>query len=347
MFNDIDINHLSDLQQKQEIAMIDVRSPSEFNHSTIPGSINIPIFTDEERAEVGTLYKQAGPDVATERGLEIFSKKLPEFMKEFRALCEPKVVFCWRGGMRSKTAATMIDLMGMDVFRLEGGIRSYRNWVVDSLATFTSTPDTYVLNGYTGTGKTILLNKLHDVNYPVIDLEGLAKHRGSIFGQIGLEPSNQTTFDTLILNDLLRLKQAPYLLLEAESKRIGKVVLPDFLLKKKEEGIQLFVEMPREERVQNIIEEYQPWNYYDEFIRAFQIIKKRVHTPIAKQIEMDLEAENYTSAIHLLLEYYYDPKYEYSKNQYPEERTHIIKAKNVDEAFIALQDFLTGAKVKN
>src|SRR5699024_7402287 len=126
MFQDIALDDLLALQQKGEHTIIDVRSPKEFNESTIPGSINIPVFNTEERAEVGTIYKQVGKEAAKERGLEIFSAKLPDFIDAFRKINTPKTVFCWRGGMRSKTAATVLDLMGIRVNRLTGGFRTYR-----------------------------------------------------------------------------------------------------------------------------------------------------------------------------------------------------------------------------
>src|SRR5699024_3036017 len=106
--------------------LVDVRSPSEYDEATIPGSINIPIFSDEERAEVGTIYKQVGKEEAKQRGLEIFSAKLPDFIEQFKKVNTPMTVFCWRGGMRSKTAATVLDLMGIHATRLYGGIKSYR-----------------------------------------------------------------------------------------------------------------------------------------------------------------------------------------------------------------------------
>ncbi|MDY0395232.1 rhodanese-like domain-containing protein [Virgibacillus halophilus] len=132
MFQDIQLDDLLE-QQKNGHTLVDVRSPGEFAESTIPGSINIPVFDDEERAEVGTLYKQAGQKAAKERGLEIFSAKLPQFIAEFKKISTPMSVFCWRGGMRSKTAATVLDLMGIHANRLSGGIRSYRQWVVSEL----------------------------------------------------------------------------------------------------------------------------------------------------------------------------------------------------------------------
>ncbi|WP_163538408.1 tRNA 2-selenouridine(34) synthase MnmH [Gracilibacillus sp. YIM 98692] len=345
MFQDIKLEQLRELQQKQKITLIDVRSPSEYKHSTIPGSINIPVFSDEERSEVGTLYKQDSVEAAKERGLEIMSTKLPAFIQSFKNLPGTKVVYCWRGGMRSKTAATVVDLIGIPVYRLEGGIRSYRQWVVDSLEGLNFQPKAFLLNGYTGTGKTILLKQLEQEGYPILELEGLANHRGSIFGQIGLEPNNQTTFDSLLMEDILQVNQSPYVLFEAESKRIGKVMLPEFLLKKKEEGVQIFVNMPVEERVLNILDEYQPWEYHEECIRAFRLIKKRIHTPIAKKIEEHLLAENYSNAIRLLLEYYYDPLYDHSRKEYAENKTITIDAKNAADAANKIKEVLASIYV--
>ena len=130
MFRDIAVEDLMNQQQEKPYTIIDVRSPKEFNEATIPGSVNIPVFSNEERVEVGTIYKQVGQEAAKEKGLEIFSNKLPEFIAAFKTIDTPKTVFCWRGGMRSKTAATVLELMGVEVARLSGGILAYRNWVM-------------------------------------------------------------------------------------------------------------------------------------------------------------------------------------------------------------------------
>lgn len=150
MFQDIPINELLALKSQGELTVIDVRSPSEYKEATIPGSMNIPFFNDEERAEVGTLYKQVSPQAAKERGLEIVSAKLPAFVKEFSKIEGKKAVFCWRGGMRSKTSATVLSLMGIKALRLEGGYRSYRHWVVEQLESMELKQEAYVLNGNTG-----------------------------------------------------------------------------------------------------------------------------------------------------------------------------------------------------
>ncbi|MDC3413279.1 tRNA 2-selenouridine(34) synthase MnmH [Aquibacillus sp. 3ASR75-11] len=340
MFKDITIDDLFTMQQDKDFSVIDVRSPSEYEEATIPGSINIPVFNDKERAEVGTLYKQESPEAAKERGLQIFSAKLPHFIKEFQELHGERAVFCWRGGMRSKTAATVVDLIGMDVFRLKGGIRSYREWVVQTLESYELKQNAYVLNGYSGTGKTVILQMLSDEGYPVLDLEGMANHRGSIFGQIGRKPNNQKRFESLLVHDLLRIEQSPYVLLEGESKRIGKVVLPEFLYKEKEQGIQLFLELPIDERVTNILDDYHPWDHHQECLDAFQIIKKRIHTPIAKEIEQNLKDGKYRSAVTLLLQYYYDPLYEHSAKQYRSDRVITIKAKDTIDAKAKIQQIV-------
>lgn len=333
MFRDLTIDELLAVQAKGPHTFIDVRSPKEFNEATIPGSINIPVFNDEERAEIGTLYKQVGQEVAKDRGLEIFSQKLPDFIRAFKQIDTPMTVFCWRGGMRSKTAATVLDLMGIHTTRLAGGVRTFRQWVVHELEQEDFPPTFIVLNGYTGSGKTALLKMLADKGFPILDFEQLAGHRGSIFGQIGLEPSNQKKFDSLLVHELARLRQEPYVFIEGESRRIGKVSMPSFLFNKKETGVQLSIHLPVEERVNNILADYEPDKYPELFQEAFQIIKKRLHTPIAKQIEDDLAIGDFGSVIKLLLENYYDSRYEHSGLQKTENEQVHITANNVDDAF--------------
>lgn len=344
MFQDITISDLLTLKEKQVYTMIDVRSPKEFKEATIPGSINIPVFNDEERAEVGTIYKQVGKEAAMEKGLAIFSKKLPAFIAEFNKIDTPMTVFCWRGGMRSKTAATVLDLMGIRANRLTGGIRAYRRWVVKYLETEKFHPELLVLNGYTGSGKTVILKKLLEKGYPVIDLEKMAGHRGSIFGQIGLTPSNQKKFDSVLVTEMLKYEDERIVFIEGESKRIGRVYLPDVIFEKKERGLQIFIDLPLEERVKNIIEEYEPWSNPDRFQEAFRYIKKKIHTPAAKQIESHLENGEFEPAVKLLLEYYYDPRYEHSASHFQESQKMTIQAVTVDDALKKLLDILHNQK---
>ncbi|MBD7983279.1 tRNA 2-selenouridine(34) synthase MnmH [Sporosarcina sp. Sa2YVA2] len=333
MFRDITLDDLLVQKQREPHTLIDVRSPSEFQESTIPGSINIPVFTDEERAEIGTLYKQVSKEAATQRGLEVFAAKLPTFINAFKQIETSMTVFCWRGGMRSKTAATVLDLMGIHATRLSGGIRTYRQWVVKELEEATFEPELIVLNGYTGSGKTVLLHRLAKDGYPILDLENLAGHRGSIFGQIGLIPNNQKKFDSLLLSEIEKVKNCPYVFIEGESKRIGKILVHPFLFDKKEKGVQIFIQLPVEERVKIILEDYDPTTSPEKFIEAFNMIKRRIHVPIANEIEQALAENNFEKAVTLLLKHYYDPRYEFSSAKEPHFSNIVIKATSVDDAY--------------
>ncbi|WP_248924804.1 tRNA 2-selenouridine(34) synthase MnmH [Paenibacillus hamazuiensis] len=339
MFQDISVQELLELQRKGELKLIDVRSPGEYEEFTIPGSDNIPFFTNEERAEIGTMYKQVSIQAAKDRGLEIISAKLPSFVKQFEAIDGRKAVYCWRGGMRSKTTATVLSLMNIRVYRLLGGIRAYRKWVVETLESFQLRPKCVVINGYTGTGKTAILRKLAAEGYPVVDLEGMAGHRGSIFGQIGLTPNNQKTFESLLLLTLLQYQDSPYILLEAESKRIGRCVMPEFLVEGKEKGIQLFLDMPMQERIRHILEDYEPERHKLECIQAFENIKRRIHTPIAAEIEQHLLLNRFSEAVGLMLEHYYDPRYEHAGTNYEHEPIH-CQVSDIDDAVSRIKQFL-------
>jgi tRNA 2-selenouridine synthase len=346
LFQDINVNELLELQQKKELTLIDVRSPSEYKDATIPGSLNIPIFDDAERAEIGTLYKQVSVQSAKDKGLEIVSAKLPAFIKKFEQIEGPKTVFCWRGGMRSKTTATVLSLMGIRVYRLSGGIRDYRKWVVETLDHFEFQPKAYVINGNTGSGKTIILRSLKEQGFPVLDFEAMANHRGSVFGEIGMESNNQKIFDSLLLQDLMQLNDSPFMLFEAESKRIGKAVLPKFVVDAKDTAVQLFLEVPMEERVRQILDDYRPLEHKEACIKAFKLIKARIHTPIAKEIEAHLHADEFAEAVKLLLEHYYDPRYEHAGRNSEDNRI-IFKVQTIEEAIESIKDYFSSVHAQS
>ncbi|MBM7868405.1 tRNA 2-selenouridine(34) synthase MnmH [Heliobacterium gestii] len=176
--------------------LIDVRSEGEYTEATIPGAVNLPLLSNEERVRVGTIYRHQGPADAREIGLEITGPKLPEMYRKAQTIAGkgPAVLFCWRGGMRSKTTSTVLNLMGMETYRLEGGYKAFRRYVNEYLEQRLSAWPFLMLHGNTGVGKTEILSALAARGAGVIDLEAIAENRGSVFGHIGYDaiPSQQT-----------------------------------------------------------------------------------------------------------------------------------------------------------
>jgi len=307
---------------KEDAIYIDVRSPGEYEEFHIPNALNIPLFTNEERAKIGTIYKQVGQGQAIESGVQIFSGKLPEFYGKYKKVVHENhhkkiIVYCWRGGMRSGTVVSFLGMIKLPLIQLEGGIRSYRKLIQEGLDTYSSIPKQYiVLEGNTGTHKTDILEALQKENYPVLDLEGLAGHRGSTFGGIGLTPRSQKDFERDLLLRLNELKDSPYLIIEAESKRIGRIIIPDFILKGKDNGTRIHIHSPIECRVKAICETYQFAEYHDEFVNALEIIKKRMRPDLYNEIMESINNRHYQSFVKILLEEYYDPKYTFAADQY-------------------------------
>jgi tRNA 2-selenouridine synthase len=322
--------------------VIDIRAPIEFKEGAIPGAVNIPLFTDEERQEIGTIYKQIGQEQAKWRAMELVSPKIPMLLQSIKDASgethEQPIIHCWRGGNRSKAVTTFLDFAGIRAKRLEGGYKAYRQFILKEIPHFI--PDmAVVIHGLTGVGKTEILQILEKRGYPVLDLEGMANHRGSIFGGVGLGLGhNQKQFDSLLYKKLKEIKGATYFLMEAESKRIGKVTQPDELMEKKMNGINFHVHSSVEQRVSHIAKEYiEPYKYESWY---FDVIKESLNkvfrrlkdVEIKKGLEGHLESREYKEMIQLLLEKYYDPMYDYKRQEYTGEFFDIFAENPVDAA---------------
>ncbi|MED3573006.1 tRNA 2-selenouridine(34) synthase MnmH [Cytobacillus praedii] len=326
--------------QLNNAVSIDVRSPGEFKEFHIPGAVNIPLFTDEERVIIGTIYKQEGADVAKWKAMELVSPKIPSILKDIKAIHEKgsePVIYCWRGGMRSKAVATFITFAGLSIPRLIGGYRAYRQYILEKIPSLL--PDKAItLHGMTGVGKTDVLKGLYNKGLPVIDLEGLAGHRGSIFGTFGLFPgNNQKTFDSLLFKSLTEMIDSPFFIIEAESKRIGKVVLPDELLKKKQHGTNIHLHASMRSRVERIYNDYclpyvhEDW-FHDKVVERLSFIKKRIKShEIIASLNDAASIREYKTVIQILLEDYYDPRYAHKQMEYSEPFHH-IDAENTESA---------------
>jgi tRNA 2-selenouridine synthase len=298
----------------KKIPLLDVRTPAEFEKFHIPGAVNLPIFSNEEREVVGTTYKQKGTEAAKDLGISIVSPLLPEFYKRAKELTNHQefAVYCWRGGMRSKSLATIFEMMGLPSLQVEGGIRAYRQKVTTGLENFSTQLTPYlVLEGLTGTSKTEILTALEKKGYPVIDLEGLAAHRGSVFGRVDLPERSQKEFEAKLYHRLKEIGETPYYIIESESKRLGNIIIPDFILEGKQKGTRIQVHAPLSYRIHTILNTYHPEQHHEEITDAIAKIEKRFSCEDKEVIDQALEAKNYAMIIERLLLYYYDPRYEH------------------------------------
>jgi tRNA 2-selenouridine synthase len=328
---------------------IDMRAPSEFRDGRIPGAVNVPLFSDEERRVVGTIYKQVGSDDAKQTGLSLVSSKLPAIVNRIRTFHKEGhtvVVYCWRGGMRSKSVVSVLELMGIPAYQLLGGYKSYRRYVLDSLTEFNLKPKIVVLCGSTGVGKTTILNMLISKNIPVIDLEKLANHRGSAFGQVGLGRSETAqNFDALLLEELKQLNDQPYIIVECESKRIGKVYLPNVLYDAMQTGIKILAHAGVETRIGRLMDEYMDVfnNNHDQIYASLESLKNRLGAKKTQRLLDAFSANQVKEVVHTLLVDYYDPLYGYEKAD-PASFDFVVDAENLELASTKIIQYLNSLR---
>lgn len=301
--------NIRDLKSK---VLIDVRSPFEYSEATIPGAINIPVLLDDERKEIGTLYVNEKVDEAKILAIESISKRLPEIFKyilKLRKEYKNLVFFCARGGYRSKTITNLLSSLDVPVLKLDGGYKKYRKYIMENIDSLIDSISPIVLYGNTGTGKTEILKELKNREYPVIDLEGLAIHRGSILGAVGLEEQpKQKMFDSLLFEELDKYKNS-YVFLEGESRRIGKVLLPEKLYEKMGNGVNIKIESPIDNRVELLVKEYASNNNKDEIAEAISHMNKFISRENIDELLLKLENNDYAYIAKELCINYYDIRY--------------------------------------
>jgi len=298
--------------------IIDVRSPAEFEHAHISHALNLPLFDNEQRAIIGTTYKKQSREAAIKAGLPLFGQKMLSMIETVEAwikgrqkendITKPTIyVHCWRGGMRSAAVAWLLDLYGYKVVQLTGGYKAYRNWV---LAQFTITYPLKVLGGYTGSGKTEILKALQEKNYAVIDLEGLAHHKGSAYGAIGQLPQpSQEMFENILAEKLFEVnKKQKSIWIEDESQRIGTVLIPTPLFHLMRNSTCYFMTIPFEQRLNFIVEGYGSFDQKS-LIEATMRIQKRLGG-LETKTAVDYISEGALKEAFSILLKYYDKWYE-------------------------------------
>lgn len=292
---------------------VDLRTPKEYRKGSIPGALNIPLFTDKERHLIGITY-QKDPEEARLLGFNLAVPKLPLYLDRIRERGAKRVIlYCFRGGLRSMSVARVMDLMDFEVYQLEGGYKRFRSFIIENLPlSLASIGELLVIYGLTGAGKTDLIRILKSLGYPALDLEDLAHHRGSTFGRIGIEkPQSQRDFEALLFFELEKYRGAPYLIIEAESRNIGKVTLPGDLEELMKSGEKVLLCSPMRQRVDRIVMEYA--SIGEEFIpkalKALERLKKRLGIKRVNTLKQLLEKGELQEVVNSLLEGYYDPLY--------------------------------------
>jgi tRNA 2-selenouridine synthase len=305
-------------QMSANVLLLDVRSPSEFLHAHIPAAINLPLFIDEERKVVGTAYKQESREKAIKIGLKYFSTKMVDMVENIEKLIADQqkgendlesnnakslqiVVHCWRGGMRSAGVAWLLDLYGYKVYTIVGGYKAYRNWVLQQF----EKPYTFkVIGGYTGSGKTELLHNLQQQGETIIDLEDLANHKGSSFGNLALELlPTQEMFENKLAFELYKIPLNTSIWLEDESQRIGNINIPASIYTLKKQAHLYFIEIPFSERLKHIVAGYGKFEK-DKLVTAIMRIKKRLGGLETKNAINFLLEDDVENCFSILLKYY-------------------------------------------
>lgn len=281
--------------------LIDLRSPSEFAQGHIPGALSLPLFSDEERHRVGLLYAESGQAAALELGLTFVGPKMAYFVQLARKVArEGRVaLYCWRGGMRSQSVAQLFQMAGLQVERIEGGYKRFRRWVLSQLA---SAPQVRVVGGYTGSGKTAILHRLRALGAPVVDLEGLANHRGSSFGSLGLgrQPS-QEQFENRLAWELMVLGEGP-IWVEDESRMVGSCQIPTPLYEAMRSAPLWLISRPLAERKERLIRDYGAAPK-EQLVAAIRRLERRLGGARMQEAIERIERDD-LNAIDPLLDYY-------------------------------------------
>ena len=291
------------LSQTEPVPVADVRTPAEFEHGHIPGAINLPLFSNEERVQVGTTYKQVSREAAILLGFDLTGNKWSGFIRRALELAPGKKIalHCWRGGMRSGAMAWALDLYGFDVYLIQGGYKSYRRWILQQ---FEKTYQLCVIGGMTGTGKTKILQQLQLLGHPVVDLEALAQHQGSAYGSMNkLVQPTQEQFENNFGYQLSRLGAAKTIWVEDESLSIGKRFIPKPFWNQMQLAPMIDLQLTPECRLANLLDEYGPLDK-DFLIECTGRIRKRLGPEQTKHAIAAIREDRMADFIKLVIVYY-------------------------------------------
>jgi tRNA 2-selenouridine synthase len=315
------------LKNSGEVPIIDVRTPLEFQKGHIPGAINIPLFSDDERSSVGTIYKRSGRIEALLKGLEYAGPRMRSTLEqgiEAAGKGSKLALYCWRGGMRSESMAWLFNQGGIETYRLEGGYKAYRNYILEE---FKQPRKVVVLGGLTGSGKTEILKELKKMGEQVVDLEGVANHKGSAFGAIG-QPGQPSTehFANMLFNDLVTTDRTRRLFLEDESHNIGSVFMPDEIYNLIRSSTVVAIMTDSATRMPRLLEEYGKFDP-ELLIESLNKISKRLGSELASEAIAAVRSGDIGRAVEIVL-VYYDKYYRYGLSRRDPSTVVIIETRS-------------------
>ena len=319
--------------------VIDVRTPSEYAEDHIIGSVNYPVLYNEQRSLIGKTYKQVNPFKAKIIGSSIIAKNIAiHIEKNFqnKSGSWKPLIYCWRGGQRSRALALILQEIGWQPYQLYGGYKKYRQDVMDLLNNLSPKLKLWSIGGKTGTAKTKILSTLEKLGGQVLDLEQLANHKGSLLGKINNSPQpSQKLFESLILNKIQSFKLNKIIFIESESSKIGNLHIPKELWKNMFNTKQILIEAPIQSRVNFLIRDYNYLINNDViFENLIKGLEKRMHKEIIDEWKKNIKSKNWKSLAHNLLNNHYDPAYTRSNKSKNNKIKKVFKINDVNQKSI-------------
>jgi tRNA 2-selenouridine synthase len=318
------------IELRASLPVVDVRSPGEYAYGHIPGAVNIPLFDDSQRAEVGTVYKKEGNLRAVMRGIDLAAPEMSEKLKRAVTLAPDKtlLIYCWRGGMRSEAMAWMFSMGGLTPLLLEGGYKAYRNYILADLG---RKRNFIILGGLTGSGKTHIIKHIMLSGTQITDLEGLASHKGSAFGALGQQPQPTSEhFANMLFDDLNGKKEEDPIWIEDESRNIGTVFMPDSFYNMMLSAPVIALMMSIETRLPRLLQEYASFPP-EQTIASVMKISKRLGGDRTREAVESIQMGDFRTAIRIALEYY-DKSYYYALSKRQDRQVIYIETDTDDVA---------------